>query len=98
MKRNGQLKTLVDLKEAVIRGAVKRIRPKMMTVGTTFVGLLPIMWAQTHELGGDVTKRIAAPLVGGIFTSFIMELLVYPAIYFLWKKKGLRQDDKEQSL
>ena len=60
----------------------------MMTVGTTFIGLLPIMWAQTQELGADVTKRIAAPLVGGILVSFVVELVVYPAIYFLWKKKG----------
>jgi len=51
--------------------------------------LLPIMWAQTYEIGADMMKRIAAPMVGGIFTSFLMELVVYPAIYFLWKKKGL---------
>ncbi|MCX6353662.1 MAG: CusA/CzcA family heavy metal efflux RND transporter [Candidatus Aureabacteria bacterium] len=89
MKKKGLLRTVSDLKEAVIHGAVKRIRPKMMTVGTTFIGLLPIMWAQTYELGADVTKRIAAPMVGGIFSSFAMELIVYPAIYFLWKKKGL---------
>ncbi|MCX6356784.1 MAG: efflux RND transporter permease subunit, partial [Candidatus Aureabacteria bacterium] len=89
MKKRGLLRTVSDLKEAVIHGAVKRIRPKMMTVGTTFIGLLPIMWAQTYELGADVTKRIAAPMVGGIFTSFIMELVVYPAIYYLWKKKGM---------
>jgi copper/silver efflux system protein len=89
MKKRGALKTVADLKEAVMHGAVKRIRPKMMTVGTTFIGLLPIMWAQTNELGADVTKRIAAPMVGGIFVSFVMELVVYPAIYYLWKKKSL---------
>ncbi len=91
MKKKGLLKTLDDLKEAVIHGAVKRVRPKMMTAAVLFVGLLPIMWAQTHEIGADVMKRIAAPMVGGIFTSFAMELIVYPAIYFLWKKKELRQ-------
>ena len=89
MKKRGVLKTVADLRESVIHGAVKRIRPKMMTVGTTFIGLLPIMWAQTNELGADVTKRIAAPMVGGIFVSFVMELVVYPAIYYLWKKRGV---------
>lgn len=85
MKKKGLMKSLADLKEAIVHGAVKRIRPKMMTVLTTFMGLLPIMWSQAHETGADVMKRIAAPMVGGIFTSFIMELLVYPAIYLLWK-------------
>lgn len=84
-KKKGMMKTLSDLKEAIMYGAVKRVRPKMMTVMTTFIGLLPIMWAQMHETGADVMKRIAAPMVGGIFTSFIMELLVYPAIFMLWK-------------
>jgi len=85
MKEKGQMRTLNDLKQAIHYGAVKRIRPKMMTVLTTFIGLLPIMWAQTFELGADVMKRIAAPMVGGIFTSFLMELLVYPAIYLIWR-------------
>ncbi len=84
-RRKGLMRTLPDLKEAIMEGAVKRVRPKMMTVMTTFIGLLPIMWAQTHETGADVMKRIAAPMVGGIFTSFVMELLVYPAIFLLWK-------------
>jgi Cu(I)/Ag(I) efflux system membrane protein CusA/SilA len=91
MKKKGLLRTLDDLKEAVIHGAVKRVRPKMMTAAVLFVGLLPIMWAQTHEIGADVMKRIAAPMVGGILTSFAMELVVYPAIYFLWKKKEIKQ-------
>lgn len=85
MKRKGLLKTIDDLKAAIHHGAVKRIRPKMMTACVLFVGLLPIMWAPSYELGADVMKRIAAPMVGGIFTSFIMELIVYPAIYFVWK-------------
>lgn len=85
MKKKGLMKSLANLKEAIVHGAVKRVRPKMMTVMTTFIGLLPIMWSQTHETGADVMKRIAAPMVGGIFTSFIMELLVYPAIFLLWK-------------
>ncbi len=84
-KRKGVLRTFPDLKEAIVQGAVKRIRPKLMTVGTTFMGLLPIMWSASWEMGADVMKRIAAPMVGGIFTSFVMELLVYPAIYAVWK-------------
>ncbi len=90
MKANNRMNTLNDLKEAIHHGAVKRIRPKMMTVMTTFVGLLPIMWAQTHELGADVMKRIAAPMVGGILTSFLMELIVYPAIYLIWKRREVK--------
>ncbi|MCG3150131.1 MAG: Cation efflux system protein CusA [Verrucomicrobiae bacterium] len=82
-KRKGQLRTRQDLIEAVIHGAVKRIRPKLMTVGTTFIGLLPILWSV--GTGADMMKRVAAPLAGGLATSFIMELLVYPAVYFLWK-------------
>ncbi|MCX6583402.1 MAG: efflux RND transporter permease subunit [Candidatus Aminicenantes bacterium] len=81
-KRN-MLKNKQELQEAVVHGAVKRIRPKMMTVATTFMGLMPIMWSM--GTGADVMKRVTAPMVGGLFTSFLMELLVYPAIYFLWK-------------
>jgi copper/silver efflux system protein len=83
-KKKGKLNTLADLKEAIVHGAVKRIRPKIMTVMAASMGLLPIMWSM--GTGADVMKRIAAPMVGGLFTSFIMELLVYPAIYLLWKK------------
>ena len=86
----GHMDSQDDLKDAIRSGAVLRIRPKIMTVGTTFLALMPIMWAGLGEPGADVMKRIAAPMVGGIFTSFGMELLVYPAIYFLWKSKGLR--------
>jgi Cu(I)/Ag(I) efflux system membrane protein CusA/SilA len=77
------MKTFNDLTEAIIEGAVKRVRPKLMTVMAAFMGLLPIMWSQ--GAGADVMKRIAAPMVGGLFTSFILELLVYPAIYCIWK-------------
>jgi len=84
-KKDGPMKTEADLKAAVMEGAVKRIRPKLMTVFTDFFGLLPIMWAATYETGADVTKRIAAPIVGGIFTSFLMELLIYPCIFMVWK-------------
>lgn len=81
--RAGQMKTFEDLTEAVIHGAVKRIRPKLMTVACAFIGLVPIMFSQ--GTGADMMKRVAAPLMGGLVTSFILELLVYPAIYTIWK-------------
>jgi copper/silver efflux system protein len=82
-KQDGKLKTLGDLQEAIVHGAVKRIRPKFMTVATDFIGLVPILWAT--GTGSDVMKRIGAPLIGGVFTSFLLELMVYPAIYEVWK-------------
>jgi Cu(I)/Ag(I) efflux system membrane protein CusA/SilA len=82
-QREGRLKTRADLMEAVRDGAVLRLRPKLMTVMANFVGLLPVMWAT--GTGAEVAKRIAAPMVGGVFTSFLLELFVYPAIYLLWK-------------
>jgi len=82
-KAAGRLRSLRDLQEAIMHGAVKRIRPKFMTVAAMFMGLLPIMWSA--GAGADVMKRIAAPMIGGIFTSFILELVVYPAIYEAWK-------------
>jgi Cu(I)/Ag(I) efflux system membrane protein CusA/SilA len=79
----GTMRTYQDLEEAIIHGAVRRIRPKMMTVAAMFAGLLPAMWAT--GAGADVMKRIAAPMVGGIFTSFLLELLIYPVLYSIWK-------------
>ncbi len=84
-KAAGRLRTTGDLVEAIIHGAVKRVRPKAMTVCAAFIGLLPIMWST--GTGADLMKRIAAPMVGGLVTSFAMELLVYPAIYYLWRRK-----------
>ncbi len=86
-KKNGLLNSVNDLREAIFEGAVKRIRPKIMTVMTTMLGLLPILLGM--GIGSDVMKRIAAPMVGGIMTSFIMELTVYPAIYYILKKREL---------
>ncbi|MBK8726129.1 MAG: efflux RND transporter permease subunit [Holophagaceae bacterium] len=88
-QREGRLKTTGDLVEAIIHGAVKRVRPKAMTVFAAFMGLLPIMWST--GTGADVMKRIAAPMVGGLVTSFLLELLVYPAIYYLWKKREVEE-------
>ncbi|MCC6860155.1 MAG: efflux RND transporter permease subunit [Bryobacterales bacterium] len=82
-KREGRLNSLAGLREAIREGAARRIRPKFMTVATDFIGLAPILWAT--GAGSDVMKRIAAPLIGGVFTSFLLELLVYPAIYEVWK-------------
>jgi copper/silver efflux system protein len=82
-RRDGRLRSIADLQQAVLHGAVKRIRPKFMTVATMFMGLVPIMWST--GAGADVMKRIAAPMIGGIFTSFVLELVVYPAIYEIWK-------------
>jgi len=82
----GRMKTQEDLEDAIIHGAVKRVRPKLMTVMAAFMGLLPIMWS--IGTGADMMKRIAAPMVGGLFTSFILELLVYPAVYAIWKWNG----------
>jgi Cu(I)/Ag(I) efflux system membrane protein CusA/SilA len=82
--RAGRMQTPADLEEAIVHGAVRRIRPKMMTVTAMFMGLLPIMWSLGS--GADVMKRIAAPMVGGVFSSFLLELLVYPALYFTWKR------------
>jgi copper/silver efflux system protein len=84
-REKGKMRTEEDLEEAIIHGAVKRVRPKMMTVMAAFMGLIPIMWAR--GAGSDVMKRIAAPMIGGLFTSFILELLVYPAVYAIWKWK-----------
>ncbi|HEX3531667.1 MAG TPA: efflux RND transporter permease subunit [Thermoanaerobaculia bacterium] len=84
-KREGRLRTLEDLDEAIVHGAVKRARPKMMTVSAAFMGLLPILWSTSA--GADVMKRIAAPMIGGLVTSFLLELLVYPAVYKLWKRR-----------
>jgi len=86
-KREGRLRTLEDLDEAIVHGAVKRARPKMMTVCAAFMGLLPILWSTSA--GADVMKRIAAPMIGGLVTSFLLELLVYPAVYKLWKRREL---------
>ena len=82
-KKEGRLRTLDELRAAIMEGAVQRLRPKFMTVTTTFIGLVPIMWA--IGAGADTMKRIAAPMIGGIFTSFLLELLVYPAVYQVWK-------------
>jgi Cu(I)/Ag(I) efflux system membrane protein CusA/SilA len=85
----GRMNSMDDLQAAVIEGAVQRIRPKIMTICAILFGLLPIMWSPTNQSGADVMKRIAAPMIGGVITSGILELLLYPVIYVLWRKRHL---------
>jgi Cu(I)/Ag(I) efflux system membrane protein CusA/SilA len=89
-KSEGRMATYADLRAAVDHGAVQRIRPKMMTVAATLFALVPILWAT--GTGADVMRRIAAPMVGGVISSFAGELLVYPAIFFVWRSLGLRRE------
>ncbi|HMG53115.1 MAG TPA: CusA/CzcA family heavy metal efflux RND transporter, partial [Kofleriaceae bacterium] len=83
----GRLRTRADLRDAIVEGAAHRIRPKLMTVLTMMIGLVPVLWSD--GAGADVMKRIAAPMVGGLVTSFALELLVYPAVFALWRGRGL---------
>ena len=88
-RAESRMRNQEDLKEAIVDGAVKRLRPKVMTVAVMFMGLVPIMWSA--GTGSDLMRRIAAPMIGGIFTSFLMELLVYPVIYEIWKTREVRR-------
>ena len=81
------MRHMADLREAIVHGAARRVRPKLMTVLAAMVGLLPILWST--GTGSDVMKRIAAPMVGGLVTSFALELLVYPALFAIWKRRSL---------
>src|SRR5258708_40249747 len=88
------MRTLADLRKTILYGAAKRLRPKFMTFATTCIGLFPVMWS--IGTGADVMKRIAAPMVGGIFSSFALELLVYPAIYEVWRRRKLHSIEDEE--
>jgi Cu(I)/Ag(I) efflux system membrane protein CusA/SilA len=81
------LRTRADLRDSIVEGAAKRIRPKLMTVLTMMIGLVPVLWSD--GTGADVMKRIAAPMVGGLVTSFLLELTVYPAIFAVWRGRHL---------
>jgi copper/silver efflux system protein len=87
-KREGKMRSVTDLRDAIYHGAVKRVRPKTMTAAVIVAGLLPILWS--HGAGADVMKRIATPMIGGIITSTVMELAVFPAIFFLWRSRQLQ--------
>jgi hypothetical protein len=88
-QKKGLMRNLADLRDAIYHGAVKRVRPKAMTASVIIAGLLPIMWS--HGTGADVMKRIAAPMVGGVITSTVLELVIYPAIYMIWKRREFRE-------
>ncbi|MGB8466180.1 MAG: efflux RND transporter permease subunit, partial [Terrimicrobiaceae bacterium] len=88
-KVEGRMNTLTDLYAAVREGAVQRIRPKMMAVCAILFGLLPVMWSPEYQAGADVMKRIAAPMIGGVISSAVLNLLIYPVIYVMWRKRHL---------
>ena len=91
-KQKGLMRNLADLRDAIYHGAVKRVRPKVMTACVIIAGLVPIMWS--HGTGADVMKRIAAPMVGGVVTSTIIELMVFPAIFYLWRSRKIKAEGK----
>jgi Cu(I)/Ag(I) efflux system membrane protein CusA/SilA len=93
--REGRMRTVQDLREAIMEGAVQRVRPKMMTVAAIMGGLLPIMW--TTGTGADVMKRIAAPMIGGMVSSTILTLIVIPALYFIWKRWIMRSGSSNEA-
>jgi copper/silver efflux system protein len=86
-RAEGRMKSIADLRAAIHEGAVQRLRPKIMTACAILFGLLPIMWSPITQTGADVMKRIATPMIGGVITSAMLELLIYPVIYFLWRKR-----------
>jgi Cu(I)/Ag(I) efflux system membrane protein CusA/SilA len=86
-RAEGRMKTEADLRDAIMHGAVKRLRPKMMTACTILAGLIPLLFST--GIGSEVMKRVAAPMIGGVLTSTALELLIYPAIYLVWKKREL---------
>src|SRR6266487_660263 len=96
-KAEGRMTSMHDLDDAVIEGAVGRVRPKIMTVCAIFFGLLPIMWSPAMQAGADVMKRIATPMIGGVITSAFLNLLIYPVIYVIWKKRGLKEQEEEET-
>ena len=93
-KREGKLSSIRDIYEGIIEGAVMRVRPKLMTVATTLIGLMPIMIGNVFESGSSVMQRIAAPMVGGLITSTILTLFIIPAIYMVWKSWVFRGEYK----
>lgn len=92
----GRMNSPGDLYASVKEGAVQRIRPKIMTVCAILFGLLPIMWSPTTQAGADVMKRIAAPMIGGIITSAVLELLIYPVIYVIWRRRYLKPENRNE--
>lgn len=94
-QKRGLMRNLADLRDAIYHGAVKRVRPKAMTACVIIAGLAPILWS--HGSGADVMKRIATPMVGGVVTSTLMELMVYPAIFYLWRSQKIKRMASSES-
>jgi Cu(I)/Ag(I) efflux system membrane protein CusA/SilA len=89
-KREGRIRSLDDIIEATLEGSVQRVRPKLMTVATMMIGLVPLLWSQ--GAGADVMKRVAAPMVGGLFTSAFLTLEIIPVVYTYWRYAQLRRE------
>jgi len=96
-KAAGRMNSMRDLYDAVLEGAIGRVRPKIMTVCAILFGLLPIMWSPAMQAGADVMKRIATPMIGGVVTSAMLELLIYPVIYVIWRKRELPDQNEEEA-
>jgi Cu(I)/Ag(I) efflux system membrane protein CusA/SilA len=92
-RAEGRMNTIEDLRAAVREGAVQRIRPKIMTVSAILFGLVPILWSPVTQAGADVMKRIATPMIGGVITSAILELVIYPVVFVIWKARSLKQEN-----
>src|SRR5438128_9485878 len=91
------MKNTRNLHDSVIEGAVGRVRPKIMTVCAILFGLLPIMWSPAMQTGADVMKRIATPMIGGVISSAFLNLLIYPVIYVIWRRRELPEKIEEES-
>src|SRR5207244_1029786 len=96
-RAEGRMRNMRDLHDAVIEGAVGRVRPKIMTVCAILFGLLPIMWSPVMQTGADVMKRIATPMIGGVISSAFLNLLIYPVIYVIWRRRELPDKAEEET-
>src|SRR2546430_6430061 len=94
-RAQGRMNSMRDVHDAVVEGAVQRVRPKIMTVCAILFGLLPIMWSPVMQTGADVMKRIATPMIGGVISSAILNLLIYPVIYVIWRRRELPEKAEE---
>ena len=95
-KREGRIRDLDDIVDATLEGSVQRVRPKLMTVATMMIGLVPLLWSQ--GAGADVMKRVAAPMVGGLFTSAFLTLEIIPVVYTYWRYAQLKREQRERSI
>ena len=100
-RRAGRMATIADLYDAIVEGAVLRVRPKLMTVATTIIALTPVMIGDVFQSGSQVMQRIAAPMVGGLVSATVLTLLILPAVYMVWKghalRRGIRRELRERA-